>query len=410
MSLVRTINVTVSNPGSGNKYYLDGVVAPIANLGVGGSFRFDQSDSSNAVGGVHPLRFATAADAAGGTQYTTGVTTNGTPGSAGAYTEIEVTSSTPTTLYYYCTNHSGMGNSINVSQNSWGALTYNQGTWNSPNGDAAAITGLQANTALSSATISAEILTGWGRGAWNSAAWNAAPSAFVTINGLQQLEVDITVGLGWGRNGYNTGAWNSASGFVLVGTGSLFPITGQSLTSNLGSLTSVTGTAIINVIGQQANTAVGQTIADSSVFHPITGLVANTFIGTYSIAASGAITIITPAFDLTSSVGNITTGTANTLDIIGQGINITSGNVSTATGNTIEITGINANANVSSITISSSHFLAITGEEMTSALATIIPDSNNFLNMTGIQANVTPVDLRFWNDISDGNTEIWTNI
>ena len=47
---------------------------------------------------------------------------------------------------------------------------------------------------------------------------------------------------------------------------------------------------------------------------------------------------------------------------------------------------------------------------MTSALATIIPDSNNFLNMTGIQANVTPVDLRFWNDISDGNTEIWTNI
>ena len=47
---------------------------------------------------------------------------------------------------------------------------------------------------------------------------------------------------------------------------------------------------------------------------------------------------------------------------------------------------------------------------MTISLATIIPDSNNFLNMTGIQANVTPVDLRFWDNISDGNTYTWTNL
>jgi len=47
---------------------------------------------------------------------------------------------------------------------------------------------------------------------------------------------------------------------------------------------------------------------------------------------------------------------------------------------------------------------------MTISLASIIPDSNNFLGITGIQANVTPVDLRFWDNISDGNTEIWTNL
>ena len=47
---------------------------------------------------------------------------------------------------------------------------------------------------------------------------------------------------------------------------------------------------------------------------------------------------------------------------------------------------------------------------MTTALATIIPSSNNFLNMTGIQATITPVDLRFWDNIPDENTEIWTNI
>ena len=51
--------------------------------------------------------------AIGGAEYTTGVTTNGTPGSAGAYTQITVAVGAPT-LYYYCTNHSGMGGQANT--------------------------------------------------------------------------------------------------------------------------------------------------------------------------------------------------------------------------------------------------------------------------------------------------------
>jgi hypothetical protein len=44
-----------------------------------------------------------------GTAYTTGVTTNGTAGSAGAYTQIVVTHSTPAVLHYQCSAHSLMG-------------------------------------------------------------------------------------------------------------------------------------------------------------------------------------------------------------------------------------------------------------------------------------------------------------
>ena len=98
--------------GTGNKFYIDGSVSPTLTLSEGNTYWFDQSDSSNS---SHPLRFSTTANGThgSGTEYTTGVTTTGTPGSAGSYTKITVASGAPT-LYYYCTNHSGMGGQANT--------------------------------------------------------------------------------------------------------------------------------------------------------------------------------------------------------------------------------------------------------------------------------------------------------
>ena len=102
--------------GSSNAFYIDGVERPTLTLTEGNTYFFIQSDASNGAGGSHPLRFSTTANGThgSGSEYTTGVTVVGTPGTFGAYTKITVAASAPT-LYYYCSNHSNMGGQLNTA-------------------------------------------------------------------------------------------------------------------------------------------------------------------------------------------------------------------------------------------------------------------------------------------------------
>ena len=104
--------------GSSNGYKLDGIFAPFVQFEPGNTYRFDQSEGTNA---THPLRFYL--DAARNNLYSTGVTTNGTPGSSGAYTQIVVSTATPQRLYYMCSSHPYMGNLARTSSTSFADTT-----------------------------------------------------------------------------------------------------------------------------------------------------------------------------------------------------------------------------------------------------------------------------------------------
>jgi hypothetical protein len=98
--------ITFTVTAATGKFIIDGVDKPALTLYKGWTYTFDVSDNSNA---NHPLRFSS-----GGSAYNTGVTVTGTQGQAGAKVQLVVPESQPTSFIYYCTNHSGMGNSITV--------------------------------------------------------------------------------------------------------------------------------------------------------------------------------------------------------------------------------------------------------------------------------------------------------
>jgi len=142
---VATVSYTVTiagpvAPDTGNKYRIDGVYKPALSLVVGYTYIFNQTDLTNVyypnANGTtqnrHPLNFSAdnlSGVPGGGTAYTTNVVykLDGSPVTYAVYNsvafvtatsrtvEIQVTSSTPSTLYYWCYQHLAMGNSIATS-------------------------------------------------------------------------------------------------------------------------------------------------------------------------------------------------------------------------------------------------------------------------------------------------------
>ena len=97
------VSVAANSNGSGNVYVINGQQKPSLELERGKSYKFIHPSG-------HPLRFSETSDGThgSGSEYANGVTKSGDE------ITISLNSSSPNTLYYYCSIHSGMGGSISI--------------------------------------------------------------------------------------------------------------------------------------------------------------------------------------------------------------------------------------------------------------------------------------------------------
>ena len=355
MSVTRTFTVTVVSTGGGNKYFIDVVQQATLILGEGGTYKFDQSDSSN---GSHPLRFSTTSDGthSGGDEYTIGVTTNGSPGNAGAYTQIVVAESAPT-LYYYCTNHSGMGGQANtVDGNSWGLMSWGANEYGTQDAIDVTLTGVSATSTVGD--VEAFPQQGWGRQQWGNSGWGVEYSVELsgqsTTTSVGSITTEIAVPLtglsttssvgsttfvgltfadltgvqattelgdfdnagtlvGWGRNGWGEEPYGDSFNKLVQPTGlsstssvgslsstieNFVPITGVNSTSAVGSLTSIIDCVVIPT-GQSATSSVGTPLITQATVG-LTGLSATATVGGIIL---DALTVELGGLQSTSSVG-----------------------------------------------------------------------------------------------------------
>ena len=271
-----TIAVTVSNPGSGNKYYLDGALQQTALLQKSVTVRFDQSDSSNA---SHPLRLSTTSNGthASGSAFTTGVTEVGTPGSAGAYTQVTLEQDAPDVLYYYCGNHSGMGGTV-YSGKDFSTLTSTVAELNILDGVTSTATELNLLDGVTATTaelnyvdgvtsnvqtqldaklpLAGGVLTGGLRHDQDTVAGSGG-TVTIDLSAANNFKVDMTANTTFAFSNKDAGRFGNIV-FVQDGTG------GRSFTLPSECKTPVNGAAIVQSTGANEVSVLSYYVLDSS--------------------------------------------------------------------------------------------------------------------------------------------------
>ena len=230
------IVVTVVSSG-GNKYALDGGTQAVAKLTPNVVYRFDQSDSSNS---SHPFRIGTAAN---GSEITAGFTIYnkvGTPGSAGAYTEVALEQDAPGQLYYWCSAHSGMGASVSVADESFLTQTLTNKTLTSPKLNGSTVitaTGAELNIldGVTSTTAELNILAGV----------TSTAAELNLLDGSSANTVVNSKGVIYGSSGELAGTLSTAAQANITSVGTLTSLTTSGNLVVGGNLT-VTGSTVTN--------------------------------------------------------------------------------------------------------------------------------------------------------------------
>lgn len=331
MAIDKTFTVTVVSTGSGNKYAIDGVQQDTIMIGAGLTYKFDQSNGTNS---SHPLRFSTNDNNSPSAPYTTGVTASGIPGNSGAYTQIEVAADAPSTLYYYCTNHSGMGGQANTD--GWGRSMWGQADWGDTN----------------------IVESGWGRLGWGDDMWGDVPlvllPALSATTTLGELTTEVKPGWGtltWGQNG-----WGSVEA-------AQFTLSGLSLTASVGALAPED---VVGLTGLSVTSSVGTLTASTDLTLTLSGLSLTVSEG---LLTTDDHSVGLPALSATTAVGAITP--SDVMGLTGLSATTALGSFTITSDPVTDVSGLSATTSLGTLSASPETIQILSGQTGTTALGTV---------------------------------------
>ena len=456
----KTYTVTVATGskyggGTGNVFYLDGVRNSTGPGNIswvqGGTLRFEQSDSSN---NNHPLVFSTSQGisniiSTGVTYYLDGVSsqdnyTNTTNFNAATTRYVEITPSSAADFYYLCYVHGiGMGGEFDVTNQTWGGLSWGANAWNSST-NLIDVTGQTLSNALGTASAEGDVNIGWGRLGWGQGEWNSSvesieivATAFALTSTTNSLTINTEVNVGWGRQTWGENAWGIA-GDALV--------TGLSMNTNQGS---VSVTAEVNQ-GWGRGKWGEQVWGEPNEAGALTGQAISTNIGTVSITAVVAEgwgrlgwnvatwgepadkTVQVTGIELTTKVnqkevgwGNLAWGaqtwgfsTTSVIDVIssteptGQSMSLTLNSVF-IDGSIIQpVSGIALSTALGNEDADPNTIVAVTGRSLNTTAGVVFAGGTTVIIPTGASMSTTTGTLSatIWTEIDPNVSMVWTEL
>ena len=361
-----------------------------------------------------------------------------------------------------------IGDVVAYSEQGWGRDAWSDEPWGESFDPVVSVEGLGLTASLGDAEEFNE--TGWGRLSWNQADWNEGADETISVSGLEatssigsitpaftyllemiganhsmttsvgSLQVDGEIGVpitgveaefatptmgyagtlvGWGRDSWNDNSWGESPNQVItlvgreatasVGSPTLqfaYELTGIAATSNVGSFSFVISPTI-SLTGQAATVSVDDLgLAFGVSTEPISSVSSTVSLGTLGLEfGPSEITGVSA----TTSVGELTTGAIELLNLTGVSSTVSVGTISPA--EVVVFTGVSATVSVGTISPADVVQGLITSEITSSlgllgiqAYANIDTGSNTSYTSVATGSNDT------YSDVSTGSNTSYSNV
>ena len=386
---------TVTVPfGTGGGYYIDSVQKPIVPVVTGATFRFNQNDSTN---NGHPLILSTTTSTAGiistGVVYYLDGISNSTNYrntalfNAATVRYIEITVTQTSDFYYICNVHgSGMGNVMDITTDTWGALNWGQGNFGGLNDVNVSVTENNLVTDIGNFSITADANIIPTDNVLNSTtdsvsfsitgsvdlSTNLLTTSIGTLTAEQAVEVEVTSpgDLPWSSESWGYGSWGNIGGMdISIGADTVLTpsvevdITGNQLNTTTGTF-SITGDASLDLTGISFATTTGIIEIREGVDADVTGQSLATTLDTITITADANIDV--NGSSLTISLGDAEEQITSDVFLTGNGISIDLGSAELDANTLANVTSVSASTTINSVSIIIDVAPAITGLQMTS--------------------------------------------